>query len=306
MSPLDVGSGTIVDELINSLETKYLQEFIQDILTGEEAISLLFEPSGMFTAEELAFDTLADLPYSTLRKIKDSLKKIYINALYGTYGEETSKEVILKIQGITAINKVGLEPDFIIDTVFDSEYQIKAKDQLKLLILLARIDDRTSTIKWLEKNIYDEKRYQFLPALIVAYDNIEKPVKGLDYLKEIPTDYCITKDTYDFLETAVNDALINCIELRDMSKDYMARVFYREIKNVSVRKLVESLFVGQEFAMTLEIDVAADEPVKQMQDSKILYPTKQEVSIIQSKVVPNRTGKFVEVIEIFKSLSISN
>lgn len=300
---MDEGSDSIVNELINSLETKDLHEFIQDMLTGEEAIGLLFEPSGMFTPEELAFDTLADLPHSTRQKIKGSFKRIYVNALHGTYGEETSKEVILKIQGITAINKVGLEPDFIMDTVFDNDYQIKTKDKLRLLILLARIDTNTSTIKWLKNNIIDKEKYQFLPALIVAYDNIRKPTKGLEYLKEVPKNHKIIRDTYDFFETAVNDALINCIELRDMSKDYMVRVFYREIENISVKQLVKSIFVGEEFAMTSEIDTI-DIPVKKVQDSNTLYPTKQEVSIIQSQTVLNRTGKFVAVIETFKSLSI--
>jgi len=288
----------IFRRLINSMikDDEALFEFTEDMLTVHEDIDELFEPSGRFTLKELAFDLLVDILPIMVLEIKPILQKLYTNALDGLYESKTNQYVVRQIQAIAAVNKDILDIEFIIEKIL-GEYKISEKDELKLLILMSQIKNEVSTVNWLIENVQDKNRYALFPALIVAFDEIENPLRGLNLVLRIPIRYKPDSYTYTFFETAITDAIIRSVKLGKDSKEEL-KIDFSQIKHPVFNQIFNQVFSSREFENIEELIPETIEYMGELAytDTQI---SKASYVKVKKRVIPaNRTGMFRNISQL--------
>ena len=297
--------------LVNNLFKDDLQDFIEALLMGNvEEIFHFFEPSRTFTAEEIAYDWLVDLPYSTLKSVEVILQKIYIKVLRDKYDPQVGEEITNKIQGIVAINKCGLSGNFMRDILVNEKLNTDKK--LKLLVLLAKVEDTFDNLGWIEKYVKEKENYSLYPAITTAYANDNQVLKGLSYMEKIPT---VFKPKSPIVENFFASTIRRSLVIRGVKAGISEEKFYAQyqsVKNVFVKEMYEQVkFINQlmianattSHARTNQLIINAESLQEVHENLEILYNQndKRAISdyavIIQNMLhVKDRKGMFAKAV----------
>lgn len=226
----------VLKDLRDMLDADDLMVFMEDILTEDRAVRRVFGDTRLLTSGERAFDWLVDSPAITLDKMQKGLYEIFKKALKNEYGE-ASKDVMLKINALTRLNRKGLSADAIEHLLESKKNMPPDKQKLALLITMSKIEkDKISNLGYIEEYTTKSGEYSFFSAILSSYTYNDRPSRALDFLKDIPNSYKMPDYANNYFWSETKRAVFKSLE------DGVQKKAIRQLEEAIVNEDVKSIF----------------------------------------------------------------
>ncbi len=238
---------------IKGLADRDLKEFLEDILyENKECIETIFESSKYATAAQNAFDSLINLPHTTLEKIEKCFESIFQRAFRSA--EIKDKDAVKKIMDITARNRVGLSKEFLMRK-FDTP-GLSPFFKLNMLTLLAALEkEKKPALKEFWQKIDLGKEPWLAPAVMSAF-KYNHPTAALEVLPKIPDDYV-------FVDTNIRSRLKRNIET---TLSQMRIQYKREIAVRTFRQIIPAIEASTDLTSILREVLKQDVELENIED----------------------------------------